>query len=372
MSYSSVTGHRSMALDRVRNDAYAAALERVVTSTSVVLDLGAGLGIHGLLAARLGARRVYLVEPEDVISVAEEAVRANHLQDVVTCLHGRLEDVQVPEPVDVIVSVLTGNLLMSEDLLPILFRARDTFLKPGGALIPDRASVAIAPVSAPRLHTREISNWSIPQHGVTLEPARTYAANAVHFRWDRSEVAYLAEPCSVYTVDLAAAAYEALHVEAEFRVHTTELCHGFAGWFTMRLGDHWASTAPDAEPMHWSAAFLPLDPPVQLSVGDTVTLRLDRVPFGDWTWRASWPGGSQRHSTMLAAPMKASTLRRAALDYAPVLNAGGYAAQFVLGYSNGSMPVKEIAARLLEQWPNKYPTSEAASRFVQSIVKQFA
>jgi len=138
MSYSSVTGHRSMALDRVRNDAYAAALERVVTPTSVVLDLGAGLGIHGLLAARLGARRVYLLEPEDVISVAEEAVRANHLQDVVTCLHGRLEDVDVPEPVDVVVSVLTGNFLLSEDLLPILFRARDAFLKPGARSFPTR------------------------------------------------------------------------------------------------------------------------------------------------------------------------------------------------------------------------------------------
>ena len=372
MSYSSVPGHRSMALDRVRNNAYAAALERVVTPASVVLDLGAGLGIHGLLAARLGAKRVYLVEPEDVISIAEEAVRANQLEDVVQCLHGRLEDIHIPEPVDVIVSVLTGNLLMSEDLLPILFRARDTFLKPGGAMVPDRAEIVVAPVSAPRLHAREISNWSDPQHGITLESARAYAANAVHFRWDRAEVAYLAAPGSIHRVDLASAAYEGLHADAEFRIHTAELCHGFAGWFTMRLGDRWASTAPDAEPMHWSAAFLPLDPPVALSVGDTVTLRLDRAPFGDWTWRASWPGGTQRHSTMLAAPMKASTLRKAALDYMPVLSAAGDAAQFVLGCSNGSMPVKAIAAGVLEQWPNKYRTSEEASRFVRSIVKQFA
>ena len=134
------------------------------------------------MAARLGAKRVYLVEPEDVVSVASEAVRANNLQDVVQCLQGGLDDVQIPEPVDVIVSVLTGNLLMSEDLLPILFRARDTIMRPGGALIPDRAAIVVAPVSAPRLHAREISSWSDAQHGVTLEPARAYAANAVHFR----------------------------------------------------------------------------------------------------------------------------------------------------------------------------------------------
>ena len=51
-----------MALDEVRNRAYAQALRRVITPESVVLDLGAGLGTLGLLAAKLGARRVYLVE----------------------------------------------------------------------------------------------------------------------------------------------------------------------------------------------------------------------------------------------------------------------------------------------------------------------
>ena len=361
-----------MALDRVRNDAYAAALERVITPSSVVLDLGAGLGIHGLIAARLGARRVYLVEPEDVVSVASEAARANHLQDVVQCLHGGLDDIQIPEPVDVIVSVLTGNLLMSEDLLPILFRARDTFMKPGGALIPDRATIVVAPVSAPRLHAREISGWSEPQHGVTLEPARAYASNTVHFRWDRTSVAYLAEPREVHSLDFLSDSYGPIHAETEFRVHTAELCHGFAGWFTMRLGERWVSTAPDAEAMHWSAGFLPLDPPVAVSAGDTVTLRLDRAPYGDWSWRVSWAGGTQRHSTMLADPITASTLKKAAMDYLPALNVEGEATQFVLARCVGTTPVREIADGLRDRWPRKYQTHEDASRFVAAIVKRFA
>jgi len=51
MSYADVIGHRSMAFDETRNRAYEAAIQRVVTRDSVVLDLGAGLGIHGLMAA---------------------------------------------------------------------------------------------------------------------------------------------------------------------------------------------------------------------------------------------------------------------------------------------------------------------------------
>src|SRR4029079_14501434 len=116
MSYVVVSSHRGMALDAGRNEAYARALAAAITPDSVVLDLGAGTGVHGLMAARLGARRVYLVEPEDIIALAEENVRANGLQDVVRCIQGRIEDVTLPEPVDVIVSVLTGNFLIPEPL----------------------------------------------------------------------------------------------------------------------------------------------------------------------------------------------------------------------------------------------------------------
>ena len=75
-------------------------------------------------------------------------------------------------------------------------------------------------------------------------PLRTYAANTVLFRWDRGDVTYLAQPRTVHTMDLATATYDALHVETEFTAHTNGLCHGLAGWFTMRLGERWLSTAP--------------------------------------------------------------------------------------------------------------------------------
>ena len=39
-----------MATDDVRNAAYAMAIEQSITPGCVVLDLGAGLGVHGLMA----------------------------------------------------------------------------------------------------------------------------------------------------------------------------------------------------------------------------------------------------------------------------------------------------------------------------------
>ena len=68
-----------MVFDRVRNGAYAAAIRRYVSPDSVVLDVGAGLGVLGLLAAAAGARKVYLVEPESVVKGALEIAKHNGL-----------------------------------------------------------------------------------------------------------------------------------------------------------------------------------------------------------------------------------------------------------------------------------------------------
>jgi SAM-dependent methyltransferase len=370
-----------MALDRVRNDAYARALAAVVTRDSVVLDLGAGTGIHGLIAARLGAKRVYLVEPEDIFAVAQEVVRENGLEDVVRCLQGRVEDLELDEPVDVIVSAVTGNVLMGEDLLPVLFRARDRWLRPEGVLIPSAATVFVVPVSAPALYGRELEGWSAAQHGVTMRAARTYAANSLHYRWPRGEVRYLATPLPVHTVDLTRDAYDGIHAEVTFEIRGDEapqrhagdgVCHGFAAWFDMRLGDRCLSTGPHAPAVHWSPAFLPLDAPVVSKQNDVVSLRIDRPPFGEWTWRTSWNGVSQRHSTLLSAPATLGTVRKAALDYRPSLAPSGEAAQFVLSRCRAIETVAQIASALRAHAPKRYRDDGEALRFVQSIVKGFA
>jgi precorrin-6B methylase 2 len=373
MSYVNLTGHRSMALDSIRNAAYARALERMIGRDSVVLDIGAGTGVHGLMAAKVGARRVYLVEPEDVIAVAEENVRANGLQDVVTCLQGRIEDVELPEPVDVIVSALTGNLLVTEDLLPSLFYARDRYLKKGGALVPDQATLTVVPVSAPSLHDEEILAWSAPQAGIDLHAARSYASNTVSYRSQGSEgLSYLAEPTVIHRLDFCESGYEAFRTEIEVPIATTGTCHGWIGWLSIRLGEEWLSASPRDARTHWSWGFLPLDPPLHIEHGEPVRFRLARAPYGDWLWEMTARSGSQRHSTLLSLPMKATTIEKASLQYHPALTEEGRALAHVLARCDGRQGVEEIAESLQALMPQRYRTSAEARRFVQLAVKRHA
>jgi precorrin-6B methylase 2 len=373
MSYVNLTGHRSMALDGVRNAAYARALERVIGPDSVVLDIGAGTGVHGLIAAKAGARHVYLVEPEDVIAIAEENARANGLQDVVTCRQGRIEDVQLPEPVDVIVSVLTGNLLLTEDLLPSLFYARDRYLKKGGALVPDQATLTMVPVSAPSLYDEEILAWSAPQAGIGLQAARSYASNTVVYRSQGAEgLSYLAEPTVVHRLDLGESTYDSFKNDVEVPITTAGTCHGWIGWLSIRLEEEWLSTSPRDARTHWSWGFLPLDPPLQVERGERVRFQLARAPHGDWLWSMTARSGSQRHSTLLSLPMKAATIAKAALQYHPSLTDEGQALAHVLSCCDGRRAVEEIAESLQALMPQRYRTSAEALRFVQFAVKRHA
>ena len=74
--------HRTLIADRARNRALHAALGQVIRKgETVVADIGAGTGLLGLMAARLGAREVYLYEMADVAGVAAEVLKKNRVKN---------------------------------------------------------------------------------------------------------------------------------------------------------------------------------------------------------------------------------------------------------------------------------------------------
>jgi SAM-dependent methyltransferase len=361
-----------MALDERRNSAYQRALAKVVGPETVVLDLGAGLGVHGLLAAQLGAKRVCLVEPENVGLLGLEAARSNGLADGVELLQGKIEDVDVPERVDVITAAFTGNFLLEEDLLPSLFLARDRFLNPGGKLIPDQAVMEAVPVSAPELHEREIASWPKSSLDLDFSSARRYASNAIYYERDRLERArYLSKPMDLLSLDLTTASNTECRAEATYTIDESGVCHGWAGWFRMRLGSEWLSTAPHEPPVHWSPAFLPVDPPIAVKKGDQLRFRLVRPPFGPWSWFVESGQSEQRHSTLFAGPLPAAALAKMSPHYRPGINDEGEAARFVLSQVNGDRSIRDLTDALSEQFPALFADPGEYLSFVRKVVKQY-
>ncbi len=365
--------HRGMVFDNLRNRFYLEAIQRAIGEDTVVLDLGAGLGLHGLIAAGKGAAKVYLVEPAPVAEVARQLVKANGLQDRVECLIGRIEDISIRERVDVIISVFTGNFLLTEDLLPSLFHARDKYLKTGGRLIPDRATMEVVPVSAPEYYAKHVDCWGEPSFEIDLEIVRQYAANSLYYdRLDGQTMELLGEPSSILDLDFHTATEAACRNRTEVQVTRDGLCHGWLGWFRARIGEAWLSTSPLHDKTHWRQAFLPVAEPITVSRGDLLLFELHRQEYGDWTWTVEYDNRKQRQSTFLSRVHSLDGLRKGAGTHRPVLTQRGRSTQEVLSRLDALHTNAEIAQFLAEAYPEHFVSDAHALDFVRDIVDQYA
>jgi len=131
-AYAQLAIHRWMLRDKVRNEAYRKAIMAIVKPGDVVIDVGAGSGILSIFAAQAGARKVYAVERTGIARLAQMMIEANGVGDRVEIIQSDLEDIDLPEKANVIVSEWMGGLGVDENMLPPVVMARDRFLVPGG------------------------------------------------------------------------------------------------------------------------------------------------------------------------------------------------------------------------------------------------
>ena len=92
--------HRTIVADGLRNEAFHEALKRVIVpGRTTVADVGSGTGLLGFMAARLGAKRVFLYEHGDVMKLAKALARRNHIRRCVFIPEHSTAVID-PEPVD--------------------------------------------------------------------------------------------------------------------------------------------------------------------------------------------------------------------------------------------------------------------------------
>ncbi|GMG98929.1 hypothetical protein Nepgr_000769 [Nepenthes gracilis] len=160
-SYAHLGIHEQMIKDRTRTDTYRNAIFQYQDSIAgkVVVDVGCGTGILSIFCAQAGAKRVYAVDASDIAVQANEVVKSNNLSDIVIVLRGQIEEVEIDEEVDVIISEWMGYMLLYESMLGSVIFARDRWLKPGGLILPSNATLYMAPVTHPDRYSACIDFW---------------------------------------------------------------------------------------------------------------------------------------------------------------------------------------------------------------------
>jgi SAM-dependent methyltransferase len=360
-----------MVFDGIRNAAYFRALAAAVNPHSRVLDLGAGVGVLGLEAARLGACKVYLVDPSAAVHAAVALARDNMLEERVDVIQARVEAFDPGEKVDIILSVFTGNFLLEEDLLPLLFRTRDRLLAPGGALIPDRARMYVAPASLPDYYAHNIDCWGPAQNGIDFSAGREYAVNTSYSDSAKKyDARMLGDAVCLAELDFTTAADAQCKATVEMGFREGGVCHGFLGWFDMRLGQEWLSTSPLAPATHWRQLFFPFRQPLAVQLGDTASLRVQRPQHGQWSWIIKFGAQTQAHSTAMASPLAPQVLAGRSEFAQPLLGERGRALSLALQSMDGRMRLGTIVASIMTQYPNAFTSSSEAMEAVASLAQQ--
>ena len=87
---------------------------------------------------------------------AETLVESNGLADRIVVIPGKIEEIQLPEQVDVIISEPMGYMLFNERMLETYLHAKK-WLAPNGRMFPTRGDLHIAPFSDGQLFTEQVS-----------------------------------------------------------------------------------------------------------------------------------------------------------------------------------------------------------------------
>ena len=359
--------HLGYVADRVRLDAFRAAIARVVRPGDSVADLGCGTGVLGLLCLEAGASRIWAIDSTAMLEIARESMARAGWTDKVRFIHGNSHRVELPEPVDVVICDHVGFFGFDYGIVQTLQDARGRFLKPGGRILPRSIHLKLAAVQSEKAYAKA-DRWVNAVVPPEFHWVRRYAINAKHsVELGAGDV--LSEQASLGVIDLASDSPDFLSWSAQLRIERDGALHGLAGWFECELGPDVSMTNSPctSEAIDRPQAFLPIDEPVQVKVGEVVNARImTRLADNLLAWTVDLPGAGRqfRHSTwqgMLWAP---EDIIRSRLDRVPVLSREGQARLAVLNACDGRRTAREVEHWVLAHHPDLFPSAGETSRFV--------
>jgi protein arginine N-methyltransferase 1 len=293
--------HRTLLADRVRNAAFQAALQRVVVAgQTTVADIGAGTGLLGFLAAKLGAARVDLYEAAEIAGVARKLLRHNHIANArIAEVHST--EVATPERVDVVVCETLGNYPFEENIIATLNDARARFLRPGGVVIPHSVEQFVVPVVGERYY-RELARWDEVGYGLDFAPAKAMTLNNIYVRWfEAGDLLAGGRPAKTWDKVVFDRRNKTTRVgEAAWRIDRPVAVYGLALWWRAELvAGVDLATGPLDPRTHWEQLYLPVLAPIEMAAGQTLSAHLrsttsyERGTNVTWTLAVSDASGRQ-------------------------------------------------------------------------------
>lgn len=286
-SYDHFSIHEEMLKDKVRTLSYRQAIfqNRHLFKDKVVLDVGCGTGILSMFAARAGAKHVIAVDMSSIISMADKVIKLNGLDDKITLLQGKLEDVEMPYPeVDIIISEWMGYFLLYESMLDTVLVARDKYLKKGGLIFPDKSTIYLAGIEDGEYKDEKINFWN-DVYGFDYSPFIPNSMAEPLVDCVESH-AVNTSTAKLYEIDLNTVTIEELAFHKQFTVTATrdDDIHAFVAWFDIVFPSDTEenkvkfSTGPFHRNTHWKQTVYYLTQVLNVKKGEKIVGSLSSKP----------------------------------------------------------------------------------------------
>jgi type II protein arginine methyltransferase len=262
--------HFALVRDTTRNEAYEAALKRVVRPGSRVLEIGTGTGILAMMAARAGAAEVVTCETNPAVAAAAaEIIARNGYADRVRVVAKHSDDLVVGKDMqgraDVLVSEIISNNLFSESALPVIDAAQRNLLTPDARIIPAVVStrIALAEGRRPR-EMGQVSGFDLSAFNRLSHPSRLLSVGD-------PDLSLRSASHDLFSVDFQSRRYRLADRASATLVSIGGLVNGVVQWLHMQMdaGDVTYENRPSpGRKSCWGAMFHPLLESMQTQPGD--------------------------------------------------------------------------------------------------------
>jgi thioesterase domain-containing protein/2-polyprenyl-3-methyl-5-hydroxy-6-metoxy-1,4-benzoquinol methylase len=257
--------------DQKRKEFYQRTFDAAIAGKTI-LDVGTGAdAILAMQCIEAGARKVYAVEllPE-VADAAAAKVIEKRLEGRISVIKGDIRTVQVPEPVDAIVSEIVESIAGAEGAAVLLNAAR-RFLKPGGTIIPARCRTRIAALTLPANILREPTFTAISGHYVE----RIFQSYGRNF-----DLRLCIKNLSLENLISTQADFEVLDFNSfcvvdasktiRLEIQQDAILHGFALWLVLHMGAERILDTMQEKTAWFPAVFPVFYPGIHVGKGDRI------------------------------------------------------------------------------------------------------
>ncbi|KAJ3098499.1 Histone-arginine methyltransferase carm1 [Phlyctochytrium planicorne] len=250
----------------------------------LVMDVGAGSGILSYFAVQAGASKVYAVEASGMATKIRKMLsvtmaKNSWMHNKVEVIQSKVEEVKDVPKVDTLISEPIGVLLVHERMIESYLHARDHFLKPGGAMLPNSGTIYLAPFSDSNLWSQTMAKvrfWEQNNFfGVDFSPLAGEAKAEIFSQpiVGTFDQRLLMAPACKHFVDFKTISIPELQditIPISLTCMYTGLMHGIAGWFDIDLEGYVLSTAPNVDKTHWQQVRFLLREPLAVNAYEEI------------------------------------------------------------------------------------------------------